>query len=118
MQFDIFVFSMGMVGGVLGELLKWYQLRESPNLPEYAKKPLYWIITLLMVLSGGVLAMLQGVEASKPLIALNVGIAAPLLLKGMASSVPAAGPVPEAGQRGGLDEPVKGPSVIDFIAGR
>jgi hypothetical protein len=121
-HFDIYVFAWGVLGGSLGELFKWYQLRESPNLPEYARKPLYWIITAIMVIFGGVLAViqLQDVDASKQWIALalNIGASAPLIVKTMASSVPAAGPVPEAGQRGGLDVPVKGPSVLDFIAGR
>lgn len=117
-HFDIVVFWWGVAGGLAGEFFKWYQLRESPNLPEYARKPMYWMITFIMVLFGGLLALLQGVEASKPWIALNIGVSAPLIFKTMASSVPAAGSVPEAGQRGGLDEPVKGPSVLDFIAGR
>jgi hypothetical protein len=121
-HFDIYVFAWGAAGGVVAELFKWYQLRESPNLPEYARKPFYYIITAFMIIFGGGLAMiqLQGVDASKPWIALalNIGASAPLIFKAMASSVPAAGPVPEAGQRGGLDAPAKGPSVLDFIAGR
>jgi hypothetical protein len=118
MQFDIAVFTLGVAGGVLAEFLKWYQLRESPNLPEYAKKPLYLILTAGMVLVGGALAVLYGVDASNPLLPINIGISAPLIVKTMASSVPTAGPVPEAGQRGGLDEPAKKPSVLNFMAGR
>ncbi len=123
MNFDGCVFFWGLVGGVAGEFFKLYQLRESPNLPEYVRKPLYWIITAFMVIFGGVLAViqLQGVDPSKQWIAplaLNIGASAPLIFKAMASSVPAAGPVQEAGQRGGLDEPAKKPSVLDFMAGR
>jgi hypothetical protein len=62
--------------------------------------------------------VLQGVETSKPLTALNIGISAPLILKGMASTVPAEEDTPVASQRGGLEETAKGPSLIDFIAGR
>lgn len=123
MHFDFCVFLWGLGGGVAGEFIKWYQLRESPNLPEYARKPLYWMITGIMVILGGLLAViqLQDVDASKLWIAplaMNIGASAPLIFKAMASSVPAAGPVPEAGQRGSLDEPAKKPSVLDFMAGR
>jgi hypothetical protein len=55
---------------------------------------------------------------SKPLLALNIGISTPLMLKGMSSSIPSEGPAPAEGQRGALDEPAKGPSVLDFIANR
>jgi hypothetical protein len=111
MAFNIVVFLLGIVGGALAELLKWYQMRESPNLPVYARSPLYWIITVLMMLAGGVLALVQGVDAANPLLALNVGISAPLILKGLAAAKP-----PEPSRttypRGAE------PSIIDFLAGR
>lgn len=113
MVFDATIFVLGVVGGALAELLKWYQLRESPNLPEYSRKPLYWIITILMMLAGGVLALVQGVDATKPLLALNIGISAPLILKGLAASVPqgTTRSLPDADAQ-------PAPSVLDFVAGR
>jgi hypothetical protein len=111
------VFALGVLGGALGELLKWYQLRESPNLPEYTKKPFYWIITVLMILVGGMLALLQGLDGTKPLLALNIGISAPLILKGLANIVPSEKPPATKGVRGPEAQTAK-PRAIDFIAGR
>jgi hypothetical protein len=109
-------FLFGVLGGIFGELLKWYAMRESPNLPEYVRSPFYWIVTLLMVLAGGGLVMIQGVSPENPWLAINVGITAPLILKGFASAVPVKTP-----SQGGIsfspDERPK-PGVIDFIAGR
>jgi hypothetical protein len=113
MGFNPTVFALGVIGGALAELLKWYQLRESSNFPAYARSWIYWLITILMVAAGGLLAVVQGVEGSKPLLALNIGISAPLILKGLATTVPA------EPQAKGLEEGAAGrPSVIDFIAGR
>jgi hypothetical protein len=124
MSFNLVVFLLGIGGGVLGELLKWYQLKESPNLPEYAKSPLYWIVTVLMALAGGFLAWIWGIDPSKPFLALNVGISAPLILKGLAAVVPTppgdtqapASSVARAAAPG--RPPAANPSVINFIAGR
>jgi len=48
------VLLVGAFGGLLGEILKWYQLRESPNVSEYARRPMYWIATAAIALSRGV----------------------------------------------------------------
>jgi hypothetical protein len=112
MVFTPTVFVLGVVGGALAELLKWYQLRESISFPAYSKTPIYWVITVLMILAGGFLAVVQGVEGSKPLLALNIGISAPLILKGLAATVPAQPQTKKV-----LGEAPKG-SVLDFVAGR
>lgn len=112
MSSGLLVFLLGTLGGVLGEALKWYQLRESANYPEYAKRPFYWIITAVMVVAGGVLAWLYGLDPADRLLAVNVGITAPLLLKTLASSAPHA-----TGARSRGLKPAR-LSVLDFIAGR
>ncbi len=120
-------FVLGLVGGALAELLKWYQLKESPNLPEYARKPMYWVLTGLMILAGGVLVVVYGVTPSNPLLALNIGLSAPLLLKGLAASVPVrttTAPAAPAGVGGPIPsfDPTTSratqPSPLNFIAGR
>ncbi|GAP13717.1 hypothetical protein LARV_01472 [Longilinea arvoryzae] len=109
-------FLFGVIGGVLGELLKWYAMRESPNLPTYLRSPFYWVVTVLMVLAGGGLVLIQGVKADNPWLAINVGITAPLILKGFAAVVPVQ-PAKAGGVSFGPSAKPK-PTLINFMAGR
>lgn len=109
-------FLYGILGGALGELLKWYSLRESPNLPEYIRSWFYWVITVLMILAGGGLVLIQGVQPENPWLAINVGITAPLILKGFASVVPIKPPDGKAVSFAPGSKPK--PNLINFIAGR
>jgi hypothetical protein len=108
-------FLYGVIGGGLGELLKWYSMRESPNLPDYIKSPFYWIITVVMILAGGGLVLIQGIQSNSPWLAINVGVTAPLILKGFASVVPI---TPGGGAAGVSFGTRAKPTVLDFIAGR
>lgn len=94
MTFNWMIFGYGVLGGAFGELLKWYQLRESPSSPAYLGNLKYWILTVLMALAGGLLAALQNV--SSPLLAINIGISAPLILKALAAVTPIQLPQAEA----------------------
>lgn len=78
------VFLCAGFGGLLTELLKWYRLRESPNLPHYKSSVLYWGVTVCMILAAGVLGILYGVTERSAIMVMNIGISAPLLLKAMA----------------------------------
>lgn len=82
--FNVFLF--GVLGGFLGELLKWYNLRTSKNLPVYIKSPFYWIITMLIILSGGFLAILYGYEDINAISAVNIGLSCPLIIRALASN--------------------------------
>ncbi len=116
MQFNWTIFVLGIIGGLLAEVLKWYQLRESPTPPEYLKSVMYWVITLVMALVGGLLAVIQNVPVSQPILALNIGISAPLILKGLAAVTPikpaATATAPS------FDSTPRKASVLDMIAGR
>lgn len=109
-------FLFGVIGGALGELLKWYSMRESPNLPAYLKSPFYWVVTVLMMLAGGGLVLIQGVKSDTPWLAINIGVTAPLILKGFASVVPIQ-PPKSGGVSFGTPEKPK-PTLMNFIAGR
>jgi len=59
------VLLVGCFGGVLAEAWRWYKIRESPNLPSYLKSPVYWIITSIMILGGGILSSFYGTECKR-----------------------------------------------------
>ncbi|WP_321480589.1 hypothetical protein [uncultured Bacteroides sp.] len=82
------VFLCGTFGGFLSELLKWYRIRESKELPFYAKSTVYWVITVLIILSGGLLATLYGTKDVSPILALNIGISAPLIIQNLSKLAP------------------------------
>lgn len=81
---------LGVAGGGLAELLKWYGIREQlhEGVPKYAKSWLYWIVTVVMVVTGGFLVFVhrlagngdQNDTGMNPFLALNVGATAPLIL--------------------------------------
>src|SRR5215218_192989 len=84
------VFATGCAGGIVAELLHWWNLRESPQLPIYAKSWFYWSITLAMILAGGFVAWVYFGERAEAIVAMHVGISTPLILQKLATSVPQA----------------------------
>lgn len=80
------IFTLGVFGGFLGESIKWYRIRERRTLPHYLKSPFYWSVTLIVILSGGVLAALYGTEPKNALLVVNIGITAPLIIQSMAQA--------------------------------
>ena len=78
-------------GGLAANLLPVLDLRNVPKaeLPDF-KSIFYWLPFLLMPLLGAGLAaayVQSGVDL-KPIVAVNVGITAPLILRAMASTAP------------------------------
>ena len=108
-------FLFGCFGGLMGEALRWYQLRESPNMPEYARRPFYWIITSIMVVLGGILPSLYGVGPKDAILVANIGLSAPLIIKALAAS----NPLQSGATTRGLDltRPARR-SLLNFLAGR
>lgn len=105
------IFGVGFFGGIVGEIAKWYQLRESTNLPKYAASFFYWAITAAMAGAGGVLACLYGLEKQSAILVFNIGLSAPLIIKAMAEQIPDS----NASLGPGLTPQ---PSVLGFISGR
>lgn len=92
------IFGVGCAGGVLTEVLHWWNFRESlkksakeaPQLPAYSKNPLYWGITLAMILVGGFVAWIYFGNRAEAIVALHVGLSAPLILQKLTTTVPEA----------------------------
>lgn len=82
------VLLVGCFGGVLAEAWRWYKIRENPNLPSYLKSPVYWIITLIMILGGGILSSFYGTENVNAFLVLNIGASAPRIISALASTTP------------------------------
>ena len=85
-------FMYGVFGGLLAELLGLYKLRTqvSATFPAYLRSPFYWVVTIGMILAGGGLVWLYhkiGLEF-KPIIAVNIGASAPLILGSLVQSKP------------------------------
>lgn len=82
-------FIFGLIGGLLVELLGAYKHLRLPaeSRPAYYKSAFYWFVTLLMVISGGALAAIysENIEIS-PVLAINIGASAPLLIGFFASN--------------------------------
>lgn len=82
-------FGCGVFGGALAELLGWFRLRQQAP-PDFVKSPFYWLVTALMVLAGGGLVVIyvtSGFEI-KPVLAVNIGASAPLLIASLAARLP------------------------------
>jgi hypothetical protein len=109
---DLSIFEFACFGGFLAEVLKWYRLRESVNFPDYAKGPVYWIITLAVIVGGGGLAYAYGPQVvTSKILAVNIGASAPLIIQTLFSAAPHNLP------RGfAADEPDATP--LNFLAGR
>ena len=81
------VFVAGLVGGLLLEFLHWYGLRRDAKLPEYAAKPMYWILSVVMALVGGVLAELYFGSRAEAIVAVHVGLSAPIILQKLMTTI-------------------------------
>lgn len=93
------VLGCGLFGGLAVEVLRWWKIRTSPNLPQYAHSPFYWMITALMIVFGGVLAVLYGIDSRNALMVANIGASAPVLLSALIKA-------PEGGGEGDGASPV------------
>ena len=89
MHFDAQVGVVGCLGALLLEAARWVALRNARRLPAYTRKLHYWLLSLLLVLLGGVLVAVLGASTTQQ--ALAMGMAAPALISRMAT-LPAAKP--------------------------
>jgi hypothetical protein len=85
-------FLFGILGGFLAELLGLFRVRQQrpQDLPSWVRSPFYWVVTILMIAAGGVLVvvyMKSGIDL-KPIIAVNVGASAPLIIGTLVAQTP------------------------------
>jgi hypothetical protein len=89
-------FSYGVLGGFFAELLGLFQLRKQApgSLPQFLKSWFYWVITLAMILAGGILVViyLSSDIPVKPILAVNIGASAPLLIGTFVAQTPSISP--------------------------
>jgi hypothetical protein len=119
------IFGIACLGGALAELSRWVAFKDSPNLPEYMRTLRYWIITVLVVLAGGGLALCYGVDQPQnAILILNIGASAPLIIKAFVSTVPSK-LTPDGGLQAGRAPAPRPETVprypanaINFLAGR
>lgn len=83
------IFLWGIFGGFLAELAGLFEIRRSApqDLPLWMKSLTYWIITCLMILSGGLLVVLyvRSGASIDALVAVNIGASAPLVISRLTS---------------------------------
>jgi len=108
------VFLVGCFGGFLAELIKWYGMRESDNLPKYARSLRYWLITVAIIICGGMLATLYGTTHVSALLAVNIGASAPLVISSLARTLPTT----ETTRGVDASRLRMRPSILNFLAGR
>lgn len=89
-------FMFGMLGGFLAEFFGWFKLRKilHTSCPDFAESKIYWILTLGMIVVGGIIVFIY-IESGfhfQTLVAVNVGATAPLLLEGMIKQTPQVSP--------------------------
>ena len=89
---DTAAFIFGIVGGAFAELVGLYKLRQKPNLPLFLRSWFYWLMTILMILAGGGLAVIYNrTHALNEMLAANIGASAPLILRALSSKPPTPG---------------------------
>lgn len=85
-------FAYGCSGGALAEVMRLFSLRHlAPGaLPRWLRSWFYWLVTGLMTLAGGLLvvAYLKSGIQINPILAINVGASAPLIIGSFARQAP------------------------------
>jgi hypothetical protein len=82
-------FLWGLIGSVGFEIVRantsiWNSQRKSRLIPRIYSNPVFWCFRLLLALVAGAVAVAQGAETR--ILALEIGIAAPLLIEAFSRS--------------------------------
>lgn len=84
---------MGVAGGCAPEVLHWFRIRKDlhKGVPHWAKSWLYWMVTIVMVVFGGLLVFMYDSAGDVDLnliLAFNIGASAPLIIESLTGQVP------------------------------
>jgi len=81
---EVAEFLLGVCGAVIAEALHWHRIARQNKWPKYAKRSIYWILTSLIILGGGVIAAAVSGPGTSPLQLMLLGIVGPQLLQATA----------------------------------
>lgn len=91
----------GAFGGLAAEAINWYSLRHLPraDYPYWVKSPLYYLIAVAMIAVAAIvtLAYARSGTTLNPLLAIQVGASAPLIIRGGKAAVTPKAQVPRQG---------------------
>lgn len=81
-------FIWGFVGSAMVEIVNVYGYFNNgePSLPPRYLKPAFWVVRFLLAVTAGGLALAYGIQ--KPILAINIGAATPLIVQALAKSTP------------------------------
>jgi len=93
---SLVTFGWGAFGSIAIEVINIYQSYEQHNkLPEKYKCLGYWIVRACVVVVSGVFAV--SYEIDKPLLAINIGVATPLIIQAFGKVKPVTPALPTPG---------------------
>lgn len=106
------VFAWALFGGAFFELLHWGGIKRSKHFPVYFGSAKYWLVTVLMIVFGALLAIAVSLSgtALTPLTAILLGYSAPSIIQKLAANAPP--PV-----LGNAPDGPPSPSVYSFLVG-
>ena len=83
---ELFELAVGSCGAIIAEILHWHRIARRGRWPKYASSWPYWLITVLVILAGGVVTAAVSNPGSSLLQLLLLGVAGPQLLHSAAQS--------------------------------
>ena len=93
---DVGVFLFGCLGGLLINVVRFTELANVPPIerPPTFSDPIFIFSFFALPLVGGALAYVYQADGItlKPLLAVNIGVSAPLILKSLAAAIPTRAP--------------------------
>jgi hypothetical protein len=83
---ELLEMAVGACGAIIAEVLHWQRIARRGRWPKYAGSWRYWLITVLVILSGGLVTAAVSNPGSSLFQLLLIGISGPQLLHSAAQS--------------------------------